>query len=263
MASEWLVSAKIGELLASERFDKDSIAHRELSLSQAFCLLWQNQQTGDVAGRQRPNAITDSATAAVLLDLYVLEKIDLEKEIKHWMDRKRQIVMVKVKDATLTGSYLDQALFSDIVKHHQRTDGKPRTIVEWIIQGSYERENSATVVLDSLVIRGILGRESKLFGRRYPTVDSEPQRKLLDEIRKVVLLSQPADGYIWTLLKLMYEADCCMGKKSPLLSRCFSPEEFLAAKETIKTLVTVNMQDEHATSTDTANAQSFELEIVG
>lgn len=61
----------------------------------------------------------------------------------------------------------------------------------------------------------------------------------------------------------MYEADCCMGKKSPLLSRCFSPEEFLAAKETIKTLVTVNMQDEHATSTDTANAQSFELEIVG
>lgn len=96
MASEWLVSAKIGELLASDRFDKDSIAQRELSLSQAFCLLWQNQQTGDVAGRQRPNAITDTATAAVLLDLYVLEKIDLEKEIKHWMDRKRQIVMVKV-----------------------------------------------------------------------------------------------------------------------------------------------------------------------
>ena len=67
---------------------------------------------------------------------------------------------------------MDQALFSDIVKHHQRTNAKPRTIVEWIIQGSYERENSATVVLDSLVTRGILGRESKLFGRRYPTVDS-------------------------------------------------------------------------------------------
>ena len=49
--------------------------------------------------------------------------------------------------------------------------GKPRTIVEWIIQGSYERENSATIVLDSLVLHGILKRESKLFGRRYPTVD--------------------------------------------------------------------------------------------
>ena len=98
MASEWLVSAKIGELLASDRFDKDSIAQRELSLSQAFCLLWQNQQTGDVDGRQRPNAMTDTATAAVLLDLYVLEKIDLEKELKHWMDRRREIVMVKVRE---------------------------------------------------------------------------------------------------------------------------------------------------------------------
>lgn len=96
MASEWLVSAKIGELLASDRFDKDSIVERQLSLSQAFCLLWQNERTGDVAGRQRPNAMTDSATAAVILDLYVMEKIDLEKEIKHWMDRTREIIMVKV-----------------------------------------------------------------------------------------------------------------------------------------------------------------------
>lgn len=96
MASEWVVSAKIGELLASDRFDKHSIAERELSLSQAFCLLWQNQHTGNVEGRQRPNAMTDTATAAVLLDLYVLEKIDLDKEIKHWMDKKRQSIMVKV-----------------------------------------------------------------------------------------------------------------------------------------------------------------------
>ena len=96
MASEWLVSAKIGELLASDRFDKHSIAERELSLSQAFCLLWQNQHTGNVEGRQRPNAMTDTATAAVLLDLHVLEKIDLDKEIKHWMDKKRQIIMVKI-----------------------------------------------------------------------------------------------------------------------------------------------------------------------
>ena len=40
--------------------------------------------------------MTDTATAAVLLDLYVLEKIDLDKEIKHWMDKRRQIIMVTV-----------------------------------------------------------------------------------------------------------------------------------------------------------------------
>ena len=80
--------------------------------------------------------------------------------------------MSQVKDSVLTGSYLDQALFSDMVKHHHKTNGKPRSIVEWLIHGSYERENSATLVLDSLVMRGILARESKLFGRRYPTADS-------------------------------------------------------------------------------------------
>ena len=90
---------------------------------------------------------------------------------------------------------------------------------------------------------------------------SDPQRKLINEVRQVVLLNQHADGYIWTLLKLVYEADCYMAKKAPVLSRYFSPEELPAAIQTVKTLVTVNMQDE--CNTDTASAQSFELEIVG
>ena len=52
-----------------------------------------------------------------------------------------------------------------------------------------------------------------------------------------------------------------MAKKAPVLSRYFSLEELLAAIETIKALVTVNILDER--SSDTASAQSFELEIVG
>lgn len=31
----------------------------------------------------------DIVIVVVLLDLYVLEKIDLDKEIKYWMDKKR------------------------------------------------------------------------------------------------------------------------------------------------------------------------------
>ena len=90
--------------------------------------------------------------------------------------------------------------------------------------------------------------------------NTDPQRKLINEIRQVVLLNQHADGYIWTILKLVFEADCCMAKKAPVLSRYFSPEELPAAIQSIKTLVSVNIQDE--CSTDTASAQSFELEIV-
>lgn len=85
------------------------------------------------------------------------------------------ISYAQVKDATMTSSYLDKALFSDIVKYHNNSMGRKKTTVEWIIQGSHERENSATAVLDSLVRRGILGRESMLFGRKYPTLNSGRQ----------------------------------------------------------------------------------------
>lgn len=105
-ASEWTVAAKLGEVLASDRFDKDSISQGELGLSQAFCLLWQNQNTGDVAGRLRPNVMTTMATAAVLLDLYVLDKIDFNKDIKHWMDRTREVITVKVGIFMHAGNHL-------------------------------------------------------------------------------------------------------------------------------------------------------------
>ena len=61
----------------------------------------------------------------------------------------------------------------------------------------------------------------------------------------------------------MYEADCCFGKKAPLLSRYFSAEEFVGAKETIKSLVTVSVEDRPVASSDTESTQSFELQIVG
>lgn len=81
----------------------------------------------------------------------------------------------------MTSSYLDKALFSDIVKYHNNSMGQKKTTVEWIIQGSHERENSATAVLDSLVRRGILGRESMLFGRKYPTLNSGMQSFVCNE----------------------------------------------------------------------------------
>ena len=81
----------------------------------------------------------------------------------------------------MTSSYLDKALFSDIVKYHNNSMGRKKTTVEWIIQGSHERENSATAVLDSLVRRGILGRESMLFGRKYPTLNSGRQSFVCNE----------------------------------------------------------------------------------
>ena len=94
-------------------------------------------------------------------------------------------------------------------------------------------------------------------------IHPDPQRKLADEIRKVVLENYPAESFIWTLLKLVYEADCCFGKKAPLLSRYFSAQEFLEAKEKVKTLVSVNVEDGPIMSPDSESTESFELQIVG
>lgn len=58
-----------------------------------------------------------------------------------------------------------------MVKYYYKINGKLRIIVEWIIYGFYERENFVILVLNSLVMRGILVRELKLFGRRYLIVD--------------------------------------------------------------------------------------------
>ena len=76
-------------------------------------------------------------------------------------------------DPTPTGTFLDDALFSDILEHHEDHPSGTKTIVEWMVQGDYRKpDNTATVVLESLVKDEILGRESKLFGRRYPLINS-------------------------------------------------------------------------------------------
>ena len=115
MVSEysWLVSKTLAELLSCERFHKSAIIQRDLSLSQAFCLLWQNDKTGDVAGRQRPTAMSHTACAAVLLDLYVLEKVDFEKEIKQWMDRRRQVISVQVGRKVIKSTYTPTLLLTE------------------------------------------------------------------------------------------------------------------------------------------------------
>ena len=91
----------------------------------------------------------------------------------------------------------------------------------------------------------------------------DPKQKLVSEIRQTVLLNQPSVGFIWTLLKLVYEADCYAGKKMPLLSMYFEVDELQMAKENMKMLVTVNVQSEQVANEDVDCSQSFELEVVG
>ena len=73
-----------------------------------------------------------------------------------------------------TQTYLDNALFSDLIDFDQRSirSGKTRLVMDWLVTAAYKRVNCATVVLDSLVESGILDMEPTLFGRKYPLKQS-------------------------------------------------------------------------------------------
>lgn len=62
------IAQNLREILDSDRFVTECFNRRSLTISQALCLLWHNQDSGEV-----PN-VTDVA----LVDLCVLRKIDFE-----------------------------------------------------------------------------------------------------------------------------------------------------------------------------------------
>ena len=62
------IARNLREILDSDRLVTECFNRRSLTISQALCLLWHNQDSGEV-----PN-VTDAA----LVDLCVLRKIDFE-----------------------------------------------------------------------------------------------------------------------------------------------------------------------------------------
>ena len=79
-----------------------------------------------------------------------------------------------MKDSSPTGTYLDRALFNEIVEKHKQ--GRVREIEDWVRDciTTYNYENNvASVTLGNLVQRNILGKERALLGLRtdYPTKD--------------------------------------------------------------------------------------------
>lgn len=70
-----------------------------------------------------------------------------------------------------------------------------------------------------------------------PSVSTEPEKSLVEEIRKVALENAEPDSYLRTLLTIMRAIDDMFVLWDPLLRRHFSKEEYKMAKERIKTLV--------------------------
>ena len=82
------------------------------------------------------------------------------------------LFLSQVNDLSPTGTFLDKALFTKMAA--KRKKGYKKKLVAWIRDciTSWDYENNlASVCLDSLVKRGILGKERKMAGFKtdYPT----------------------------------------------------------------------------------------------
>jgi len=230
-------------IIASPLFDKKDIQQRSLKLSEAYCLLWQNSRTGDVDGRQGSKAKIGGAVCAVLLDLIAMGKIGIEFEKKKFLFVNYTDIWVKVNDSSPTGTFLDKALFTKMVA--KRKEGYKQKLVFWIRDciTSWDYENNvASVCLDSLVKRGILGKERKMAGLKtdYPTKNPEPKKTLSREIRKIALEAAKPDSYMRTLLTILRAVDNFYSFEDPFLERHFTSKEYKGAKATIKRIVMYN-----------------------
>ena len=65
-------------VLSSSKFNPAEIRESKLNLSQAYSLLWQEKESGEVSGRVSSHSKNSGSVAATVLDLVVKGKIEID-----------------------------------------------------------------------------------------------------------------------------------------------------------------------------------------
>ena len=236
------------EVINSDHFDREAILgeikNRKLNISQAFCLLWQNSDTGDVSGRQTGIEVNGAAAAVCIVDLAILDKVEIEIVPGTTLGVSTADVFAKVKDPTPTGTFLDKAIFSDMLEHHQNKPENPKKLKDWImssVRWCKPKNKCSTITLDSLVEKGILEKKESIFSIKYPTSLQGPEKELADELNRIALENAEMTPYMRVLLTILRAADDLMCFCDPLLKKHFPKEDYPRAKERIKSLVKVDV----------------------
>ena len=76
------MSKSVQSILSSEFFDPGVIRERKLNLCQAYSLLWQEKETGEVSGRVSSFELLSGAVGAAILDLVALGKLEHDVQAK-------------------------------------------------------------------------------------------------------------------------------------------------------------------------------------
>ena len=86
------------KLQTASYFEPSVVAEKPLKLSQAYCLMWQERESGDVDGRRSSFELLGGAIAAALLDLIVMGRIELEVAPKSALGFSYKKNYVKVRE---------------------------------------------------------------------------------------------------------------------------------------------------------------------
>ena len=92
------IARNLRDIIDSDRFVAECFKQRSLTLSQALCLLWHNQDSGDVPGRKSSAPLYGNVTAAAVIDLYALRKIGIEDARLTCLGIKYKKMVLKVRN---------------------------------------------------------------------------------------------------------------------------------------------------------------------
>ena len=213
----------------------------KLTVAEAFVLLWQDPETGDISGRRADTAVQSIAVTAMMLDLVLMGKLTLE------FTNKKGIFGTKEQALVCTGDVSDplppaaaflQSLLDKFVEYNKGHE--PRSLQSWMekLMMSF-REKSPRVyideITDSLISKGIVHKESKWNGLRFPTDDPSAEKAAVDGLRNVILNGAEPDVMSATLFMLARAADSNSISR-PFMYSVLSKEEYKANEQRIKQL---------------------------
>ena len=92
------IARNLQEILQSDRFVTECFKERNLKISQALCLLWHNQTSGEVPGRKSSAPLYGNVTAAVIIDLFVLGKFNIAEVRRSCLGIKYKTTVLEVRN---------------------------------------------------------------------------------------------------------------------------------------------------------------------
>ena len=147
--------------------------------------------------------------SAALVDLMMKGRIKIEKG-PFWESEKEEgeLYSISILDATPTGSYLDKAVFNQLLNYSELS-AQPQRLDD-VLSTAVDGKGCVTSVLKSLIDCEIFGEKSTgSFGifKRYPVLKADVVEGLADEIGKIAFEKQFPDSFMLALLTITTSTD--------------------------------------------------------